>query len=61
FAVSKNLYKALKQLRTTSHDIFFWIDAICINQADMDERMHQVELVRFIFKGTEDVLVWLGD
>jgi hypothetical protein len=38
----------------------FWIDAICINQADNAERGHQVELMRQIYKAPANVLAWLG-
>ncbi|KAF2854058.1 hypothetical protein T440DRAFT_544195, partial [Plenodomus tracheiphilus IPT5] len=37
----------------------FWIDAICINQADLDERSHQVSMMGLIYSKTSAVLVWL--
>ncbi|KAK2730428.1 ankyrin and het domain-containing protein [Colletotrichum kahawae] len=37
-----------------------WIDALCINQADLDERASQVRLMRSIFRGAKRVLAWLG-
>lgn len=37
------------------------IDAVCINQSDVDERNQQVRLMRDIFHGAECVSAWLGE
>ncbi|KAK1844225.1 ankyrin and het domain-containing protein [Colletotrichum chrysophilum] len=45
------------------HELFMnplWIDALCINQDDLDERASQVQLMRSIFRGAKRVLAWLG-
>lgn len=53
--------KALSQwLRVRSHNVV-WIDAICINQADMEERAHQVELMGMIYSSGSRNIVCLGD
>ncbi|KAH8654518.1 heterokaryon incompatibility protein-domain-containing protein [Tricladium varicosporioides] len=39
---------------------YFWIDAICINQSNKEERNHQVNIMGDIFSGAAHVLVWLG-
>jgi len=59
FPVRQNLLCALRVLRTYT-DREFWIDAICINQADDAERGYQVELMRQIYKAPVTVLAWLG-
>jgi hypothetical protein len=33
-----------------------WVDALCINQADNHERLHQVELTRLIHQEANVVL-----
>ncbi|KAI1871279.1 uncharacterized protein JN550_004724 [Neoarthrinium moseri] len=38
-----------------------WIDAICVNQDDMKERSHQVEMMRAIYSGARHVSVYLGE
>ena len=38
-----------------------WIDAICINQADFDERVAQIKIMRQIYQSASSVVVWLGD
>ncbi|KAL7755492.1 hypothetical protein ACKLNR_014590 [Fusarium oxysporum f. sp. zingiberi] len=37
-----------------------WVDAICINQNDLDERAQQVTLMQEIYSRASSVLVWLG-
>lgn len=38
-----------------------WIDAICIEQANTQERSHQVRMMGDIYSNAETVLIWLGD
>jgi Heterokaryon incompatibility protein (HET) len=40
---------------------YWWIDAICINQDDVDERNSQVALMRRIYKTAHAVCIWLGE
>ncbi|UKZ73401.1 hypothetical protein TrVFT333_001047 [Trichoderma virens FT-333] len=40
---------------------YWWIDAVCINQADLDERNSQVSLMRRIYKRASNVRIWLGE
>ncbi|KAI1174965.1 heterokaryon incompatibility protein-domain-containing protein [Nemania sp. FL0916] len=58
--ISCNLYLALRHLRSSTHSITLWVDAICINQADTDERNHQVSLMSFIFTRATMVVAWIG-
>ena len=58
--VTHNLYEALRALRRPSTSRLFWIDAICINQADLQERSHQVGIMRQIYSRAELVISWLG-
>jgi hypothetical protein len=37
-----------------------WVDSACINQEDLEERSHQVSLMRDIYMGAESVIAWLG-
>jgi hypothetical protein len=38
-----------------------WIDAICINQSDFDERNQQIRLMSKIYSNSKNIDVWLGD
>lgn len=40
---------------------YMWIDAISINQNDVNERNHQVQLMRDIYWNAARVIVWLGN
>ncbi|KAI0551613.1 heterokaryon incompatibility protein-domain-containing protein [Xylaria curta] len=58
--VGQNLAAALKCLRSSLVDKV-WIDAVCINQDDADERNAQVTRIRDIFSQSLAVTVWLGE
>ena len=58
--VRANLYAALRHLRKSDGAVLFWIDALCINQRDTQERSEQVGLMREIYEKAEAVFVWLG-
>ena len=60
-SVTKNLYSALKHLRLRDKVRVLWIDALCINQSDLDERSHQVLHMSSIFGRAVSVVVWLGE
>ena len=38
-----------------------WIDAICINQSNNEEKSQQVAMMGEIYSGAAEVLVWLGE
>lgn len=38
-----------------------WIDAVCINQHDQDEKSRQIPFMGQIYSGAFRVLVWLGN
>ncbi|KAI2637095.1 hypothetical protein GGS26DRAFT_470783 [Hypomontagnella submonticulosa] len=64
FHITENLYEALHQFRERPYDIgyprdYFWVDAICINQADLDERSRQVPRMVDIYHAGH-VVIWLG-
>jgi tetratricopeptide (TPR) repeat protein len=58
--ITDNLWHALTQLRSTTKDRLFWVDAISINQMDSRERSSQVELMRDIYSTATYTRVWLG-
>jgi hypothetical protein len=61
FPVRKNLYMGLQRLRAQNEPRTLWIDALCINQTDLDERSNQVGKMLHIFSHAENVLAWLGE
>jgi hypothetical protein len=58
--ITQNVHAALHQLRHEQSTRRLWIDQICINQADLRERHHQVCIMGEVYAIAEKVLVWLG-
>jgi hypothetical protein len=72
--VTRNFKEALWQFRedrkrlvrqsvpTVSHYklLHFWVDAVCINQANDKEKSFQVSLMTEIYKRARHVFAWLG-
>ncbi|KAK4935186.1 hypothetical protein LTR10_023717 [Elasticomyces elasticus] len=50
-----------QQITNTTRWSYWWIDQICINQSDIEERSNQVSLLRRVYKKATTVQVWLGD
>ncbi|PMD37540.1 HET-domain-containing protein [Hyaloscypha variabilis F] len=60
FEITQNLYTALRHLRCAKQKRTLWIDAICIDQMNVREKNHQVQLMRDIYKKARRTLIWLG-
>ncbi|KAF7957535.1 hypothetical protein EAE96_003112 [Botrytis aclada] len=61
FSITQNLAIALHHLRLPKKPRRLWVDAICINQADIKERNEQVTLMGEIYSMAKPVLIWLGE
>jgi hypothetical protein len=59
--ISSNLLAALRKLRLPGNTRLLWVDALCINQHDISERGHQVQLMDEIYRRADNVLIWLGE
>jgi hypothetical protein len=59
--VGRNCHSALYHLRHGSRDRSFWIDAICINQEDLEERSKQVRVMDKIYCFASNITVYLGE
>ena len=59
-AVTRNLAEALPYLRYKDRPRILWIDAICVNQQDLDERSRQVRRMADLYRLADRVVVWLG-
>ncbi|KAF1954235.1 hypothetical protein CC80DRAFT_390480, partial [Byssothecium circinans] len=61
--IGRNLYEALKRLTENNHEPvrLIWIDQLCINQDDLEERASQVSLMDVIYNCCQKVIVWLGE
>ncbi|KAI0517931.1 heterokaryon incompatibility protein-domain-containing protein [Xylaria bambusicola] len=58
--VTTNLSNALRHLRSPDMPRILWVDAVCINQKDTDEKAQQVAMMGDIYQAASQVLVWIG-
>lgn len=58
--ITKNLYAGLLRLRQTNEERTLWIDQICINQWDLEEKAAQVALMRDIYRQCTQCVTWMG-
>lgn len=59
--LTRNLFNALRRLRSRRKACVLWIDALCINQSNVSERGHQVSFMGEIYKSAWRVCIWLGN
>ncbi|KPM35050.1 hypothetical protein AK830_g11525 [Neonectria ditissima] len=64
FEATKNLVSGLRHIRQLlrgEETLPLWIDAICINQGDVEERNVQVSMMKEIYEKSSMVITWLGE
>ncbi|RKL25729.1 hypothetical protein BFJ68_g356 [Fusarium oxysporum] len=61
FSIGKSAAQALRRLRLERETLVVWIDAVCINQDDLEERAQQVTLMSQIYSLASVVHIWLGE
>lgn len=49
-SITKNLWESLSEMMRQKEERYFWIDTLCINQADMVEKSSQVQMMGEIYK-----------
>lgn len=64
--VSENLFQGLRKVKrwcqaSEETGIHLWIDAICIDQNNYEEKGKQVDMMGEIYRRANRVIVWLGD
>ncbi|KAL7813690.1 heterokaryon incompatibility domain-containing protein [Trichoderma aethiopicum] len=58
--ITHNLHEALLHLRREDEDRILWVDAVCIDQANLKERGHQVAQMGEIYGEADRVIFRLG-
>jgi hypothetical protein len=61
--VSRNLEEALRTLRDlkeTRLGMCYWVDSLCIDQENLEERNEQVKRMKEIYSRARAIIVWLG-
>lgn len=59
--ITDNLAKAMRRFRHPTEVVSVWIDQLCINQSNPQERSHQVAMMGKIYRAARKVIVWLGE
>lgn len=59
--VINNIYIALPRLITAAKARYLWIDGLCINQENDEEKAIQVPLMKDVYSLCCECLVWLGE
>jgi len=62
--IRENLFQFLWYFRDTDANRsgkYLWVDQLCINQPDLNERNHQVNLMAQIYENASFVITWLGN
>lgn len=59
--ITANCNAALCALRMTKMPFLVWVDAICINQADDEEKGQQIRLMHQIYSKAHWVMLWIGE
>ncbi|ORY63492.1 heterokaryon incompatibility protein-domain-containing protein [Pseudomassariella vexata] len=60
-SITPTLDQVLRRFRKKTEKLRLWVDAVCINQADIREKNQQVQRMGQIYRYARSVLVWLGD
>lgn len=61
--VHHNLHSALPFLAQRKRGMssgMIWVDAVCINQTDEEEKLVQIKLMNTLYRRSKQVYVWLG-
>jgi hypothetical protein len=59
--IRENLFNFLDEYCNEEQKQYIWIDQICINQRDTQERGHQVGMMAQVYSQALYVVVWLGN
>jgi hypothetical protein len=59
--VTENLYNALSAIRHPKESRVIWVDQICIDQSNVEEKNAQVAAMTLIYKEASQTQVWLGE
>jgi hypothetical protein len=60
-SITQNLESAFRRLRNNSSTRLLWVDQLCINQEDPEERSRQVRLMGSIYQKASRTVVWIGE
>ena len=59
--ITRTLYGALRQFRRLRRTGLLWVDAVCIDQQNDEEKTQQIRMMRDIYSLASEVFIWLGE
>lgn len=59
--ITRSLESALRHLRQEDRAVVLWVDQICIDQENNEEKAQQVPLMSRIYEHALNTAIWLGD
>jgi hypothetical protein len=59
--ITQSVLSILETVLQCGRTIHVWIDALCIDQKNLDEKSHQVGLMKDVYKNAYEVVVCLGE
>ncbi|OLN97368.1 Heterokaryon incompatibility protein 6, OR allele 1 [Colletotrichum chlorophyti] len=59
--VGGELFRALRRMRKEDTALRIWVDALCINQDDVEERNEHVKIMGRVYAGASQTRLWLGE
>lgn len=59
--ITSHLSFALRRFRSPSEPRVIWVDALSVNQSDIEEKTRQVQLMAYIYQQARSVLIYLGE
>lgn len=60
FLVTESLEVMLRHIQSTTDTLTLWIDQLCIDQTNTDEKSAQVPLMKEIYTAAIQTIIWLG-
>ena len=61
FNIFRSLFLALLYFREPNEQLILWLDQLCINQTNIEEREAQVLLMKDVYSHAQCTYVWLGE
>ncbi|KAK3674891.1 hypothetical protein LTR78_005235 [Recurvomyces mirabilis] len=57
----ENCHRVLRQSRNQCASVYYWIDAICVDQWHNAEKSKQVQLMSFVYRNAQSTAVCIGE
>ncbi|KAH7385588.1 heterokaryon incompatibility protein-domain-containing protein [Phaeosphaeria sp. MPI-PUGE-AT-0046c] len=61
FPIRQNPFHALRRIRLVDSYTWVWVDAICMDQSNDDEKSEQLQKMLKIYSSAYNVIAWLGE